>query len=380
MHARAFERAVRNIFAGNSLHAKRVTSLAQAVVGAVFAMRAGVASIGRALANARGLTPKHAIKQFDRFLSNDGIDLEIIWIAYLGFVLGHRRELVVSLDWTDYADGTQHRIALNLVTKHGRATPLIWKTVTAEQLTKRRNKHEDALLRQFNWLLPSDVERVIVLADRGFGDVALYEELKKCLRFDFIIRFRGCIYVVASTGEKRPASAWVPSNGRALRLPHAHVTGQRYELAAVVVVKRAAMKDAWHLATSLGWQAERIVKLYGRRFTIEENFRDEKDWRFGFGSRYVDIQRTDRRDRLCLVLAFATVLLTLLGEAGERLGLDRGLRANTVKRRTHSLFRQGREYLHGCLGKVEDAKRRLAAAFHQLLAAQPFSTRSAGII
>jgi len=131
MHARAFERAVRNIFAGNSLHAKRVTSLAQAVVGAVFAMRAGVASIGRALANARGLTPKHAIKQFDRFLSNDGIDLEIIWIAYLGFVLGHRRELVVSLDWTDYADGTQHRIALNLVTKHGRATPLIWKTVTA---------------------------------------------------------------------------------------------------------------------------------------------------------------------------------------------------------------------------------------------------------
>ncbi len=143
---------------------------------------------------------------------------------------------------------------------------------------------------------------------------------------------------------------------------------------------QARMKDAWLLATSLDWPAKEIVKIYGRRFTIEENFRDEKDWRFGLGSRYVDIQRTDRRDRFCLVLALATVLLTLLGEAGERLGLDRGLRANTVKRRTHSLFRQGREYVHGTLGKVRHAKRRLAAAFHQLLTAQPFSTRSAGII
>lgn len=34
-------------------------------------------------------------------------------------------------------------------------------------------------------------------------------------------------------------------------------------------------------------------------------------------------------------------LLTLLGAAGESLGYDRMLKANTVKKRTHSLFRQG---------------------------------------
>ena len=33
--------------------------------------------------------------------------------------------------------------------------------------------------------------------------------------------------------------------------------------------------------------------------------------------------------------------MTLLGRAGESLGYDRMLRANTVQRRTHSLFRQG---------------------------------------
>ena len=35
------------------------------------------------------------------------------------------------------------------------------------------------------------------------------------------------------------------------------------------------------------------------------------------------------------------MLLTLLGAAGERVGYDRLLKANTVKHRTHSLFRQG---------------------------------------
>ena len=48
-----------------------------------------------------------------------------------------------------------------------------------------------------------------------------------------------------------------------------------------------------------------------------------------------------RRDRLLLLNAFAIVLLTLLGAAGESLGMDRHLKSNTVKTRSHSLFRQG---------------------------------------
>ncbi|HVC60929.1 MAG TPA: hypothetical protein VND19_11280 [Acetobacteraceae bacterium] len=39
--------------------------------------------------------------------------------------------------------------------------------------------------------------------------------------------------------------------------------------------------------------------------------------------------------------AFAMALLTMLGAAGESLGMDRLLKSNTAKTRTHSLFRQG---------------------------------------
>ena len=48
-----------------------------------------------------------------------------------------------------------------------------------------------------------------------------------------------------------------------------------------------------------------------------------------------------RRDRLLLVSAFAMALLTLLGTVGESLGMDRLLKSNTSKIRTHSLLRQG---------------------------------------
>jgi hypothetical protein len=203
---------------------------------------------------------------------------------------------------------------------------------------------EVGLLGVLKTVLPAKVKQVIVLADRGFGDVDLYDHIQD-LGFDFVIRFRGGITVTASDGRSAPASAWVPLGGRARRILKVRVTGQRHEVAAFVAVKQANMKEPWLLATSLSYDGARIVALYGRRFTCEENFRDEKDPRFGLGSRLARIKNAARRDRLCFILAAAATLLTLLGAAGERLGMDRLLRANTVKRRTHSLFSQGREYL-----------------------------------
>jgi hypothetical protein len=48
----------------------------------------------------------------------------------------------------------------------------------------------------------------------------------------------------------------------------------------------------------------------------------------GLGSMHVSTP--DRRDRLWLINAFAVVLLTLLGAAGEQLGYDRHLKTNTT--------------------------------------------------
>ena len=102
------------------------------------------------------------------------------------------------------------------------------------------------------------------------------------------------------------------------------------------------MKQAWCLATSsTDATAKALMKLYGNRWGIECAFRDTKDLRFGMGMGSIHVSSPERRDRLWLINAFAIMLLTLLGAAGEALGYDRYLKSNTTKRRTHSLFRQG---------------------------------------
>jgi len=189
-------------------------------------------------------------------------------------------------------------------------------------------------------VLPAGTKTTI-LADRGFGDRKLFAYLTE-LGFDYVIRFRGDIRVAAAGGESRPAAAWVGKGGRARMLKGAAVTAEAHPVGAVVCVHARNMKEPWCLATSRAEATAReIVNLYARRWTIEPSFRDTKDLRFGMGLGAVRIGDPQRRDRLLLLNAFAVLFLTMLGEAGEALGMDRHLKVNTAKRRTHSLFRQG---------------------------------------
>ena len=118
----------------HDLHAKRVDSLAGATLGVMTSASLAVAVIGQALAQARGLVTKHAIKQVDRLLSNQNIDVWDSFARWVPHLIGSRKEIVVAMDWTDFDRDGQATLALNLVTGHGRATPLLWVTVWKEEL------------------------------------------------------------------------------------------------------------------------------------------------------------------------------------------------------------------------------------------------------
>jgi hypothetical protein len=327
----------------NDLHAKRVESIANGVVGVLHAAVLSIHAIGRAYAHAVGRNKKHGVKQIDRLLSNSGVDIWQLFPKWVRFVVGPREELVIALDWTDFDDDDHTTLAAHLITTHGRATPLIWMTVPKSTLEGQRNAHEHKLLEKLHECIAENV-RITVLADRGFGDHKLYRMLQT-LGWDFVIRFKGNIQVENADGVTLTAAAWVPSSGRATMLRGVRVTRRREKVPAVVVVHAKSMKEAWCLATTLSERkASDVVKLYGRRFTIEETFRDQKDLRFGLGLSSTHIADTARRDRLLLLAAIAHALLTLLGAAGEECGMDRMLKVNTVKRRTLSLFRQGTEW------------------------------------
>ncbi len=138
---------------------------------------------------------------------------------------------------------------LSLLSRHGRATPLVWLTVDKAALKNRRNGYEYQVLVRLAEILPADV-RVRIVADRGFGDHKLYRVLTEELKFDFVIRFRGNITVTATDGEARAATDWVGAGGRARTLRGAAVTAQAYPVATVVCVRAKGMKEPWCLAAS----------------------------------------------------------------------------------------------------------------------------------
>lgn len=363
---------------GDDVHATRVLSFARGVVGVLHAAALGIHAIGRGLADAIGLDPKHAIKQVDRLLSNAGITVWSWFAQWVAFVVAARKELVVALDWTEFDKDDQATIALYLVTSHGRATPLIWKTVRKSELKNRRNEYEAEVIERLHGILPEDI-KITVLADRGFGDQKLFAYLD-VLGWSYAIRFRQVIQVTCR-GRTMPAAEWIPLGGHAKMLRDVLITADKTSIPAVVLKHQKGMKEAWCIATNrtdLG--AAGIVKLYARRFTIEETFRDIKDNHFGMGLSATHIGSPERRDRLLLLAAIAQALLTLLGAAGEACGLDRTLKANTAKTRTMSLFNQGCYWYRAIPNMREDRLLPLMKAFGEILSSQATFREIFGLI
>lgn len=364
---------------GEDMHAKRVESLANGVAGVLNAAMLTIHAIGQAYAAMAHIEARSGVKQIDRLLSNVGVALAALFPAWIRFVVGVRTELTVALDWTEFDDDDHVTLCAYSVTRHGRATPLMWKTHKKSELEGHRTQWEHDLVQELHAALDPSVA-ITLLADRGFGDQKLYE-LLNLLGWDYVIRFRGCILVESTDGESRPASEWVRPDGRAYMLRGAKVTADKAKVGAVVLVHARDMKEPWCLATSLAAnKASEVVKKYGRRFTIEETFRDSKDIRFGLGLKATHIGRADRRDRLLFLFAMAHALLTLLGAASEASGLDKTLKVSTVKHRTHSLFWQGTFWYRQLAIMRDDWFERLITEFDKIVREHQVFTQGLGIL
>jgi hypothetical protein len=252
---------------GDDLHAKRVLSLSNGTVGVLEGASLGVRAIGQGLALARGLDPKHAVKQVDRLLSNEGIRIESIFPAWIDHHLQGREHADVLLDWTDFDKDDHTTLMLSLRTDRGRSEPLMWRTHRKSELKGNRNRFEDELLADFADNLPTTCH-VTILADRGFADQAFFAFLKT-RGFDYIIRLRKSILVESASGEVRAGKGWVHKRGWAQTIPDARLTEQKLLVGSVVTVHAKAMKEPWILACSdREVDSKEAIKRYGRRTVL----------------------------------------------------------------------------------------------------------------
>jgi transposase len=331
-----------NIF-NDDMHEKRVLSLSNAVQGVLHGASLAIHAIGHGLSVAQGTTSKHAIKQVDRLLSNDKFDIWNFYISWIPYLIGSRKEIMVAMDWTDFALDDQTTLSIQLLTTHGRSTPLIWKSYRKSTLKDHQRQYENEVLDHLKKCIQNDV-KVTVIADRGFASETVYEMIS-ALGFDYVIRFKGSTYVEDCNGITKKAKDWISATGQARTLRDAKLTDKKIPINTITCYREKEMKDDWCIVSSkINIAGLQLISLYAKRWSIECSFRDLKNDRFGFGIEYVRTRACDRRDRLLFVGAIAVVLLTLLGAAGESIGFQKFLFATSKKKRQLSLIRQGMQW------------------------------------
>jgi hypothetical protein len=362
---------------GDDLHKKRQLSIAYAAMGLLASESLFLHRMAEGLVDTRGGNKKHAAKQIDRLLSNKGISVWDLSEPWVNYVLADHKEIMVALDWTSFFDDEQSMLSLNIVTGKGLATPLLWKSVDKKQLKHNRARYEDQLLSRLKTVLPAGVT-VTLLADRGFADQKFFRFLDEELGFKYVIRIKSNTTIIYKN-VKNKAVNWLKPDGRSLGLKKAFITLTEYPIEQFVAVKDKGMKAAWFLVSNTDLKTSEIIKSYSKRWKIEPFFRDLKDGRFGMGLEQTHIKSCERRDRLMLVLALSYLLLVVLGQAGEQIGFDKKLKVNTVKTRTHSLFRQGQFYYRFFFRFTLVEQENLMQNFENLLHQQGFWTDFFGV-
>jgi len=323
-----------------NFHHKTVLSISNATFGLLNSGKATISKIGYGYAKGNSKIIKHGVKQTDKLLSNKKFEIQISQKIISKLTTVNRNFIIIAIDWTYFYKDNQATITAKIITNHGRAIPLAWLTVYLDELKGNMFKYENSLLESVYNNLPKDA-KVTILADRGFGSKDRLKQLKDIYNFDYVVRFKKNHYV-SFKGKDKKASQWLSSTYTSRKLKNAYITKDKLHVPLVAIIQDKGMKDYWCLACSNNSACiKTIKKYYAKRWSTETSYRDEKNYYFGFGLYKSRIKNKFRRDRLFAIIALAIIVLTIIGDISEKLKLNKHIKANTTKHRTHSLFTQG---------------------------------------
>jgi len=293
-----------------SLRLSQAKTLSILVAAAMRVQRVSLANIGRMMAGAA----KHQIKRCWRFCANDRVEPADAMRGVVARLLKKRKKkLLIAVDWVDIK-GFQTLVASAVL--KGRSTPIAWASTTNHVYDghRSRNAFEESLLLVLRDMIPRSI-KVVILADRGFGRTAL---ATFCQRqgFGYVIRIQPKV-TVRLHGFHGKLLDYPVKKGIAKVLKRVSYRSDGAVTQHVVIrwPKDLPEKrdECWFLMSDQPGTAHQLCKLYGRRMTIEQLFRDDKSKRNGWSLRDTKVTRPERLDRLLLILAIAYLLLCGVG-------------------------------------------------------------------
>lgn len=245
-------------------------------------------------------------RRFARWVYNDRIHVGELYGPLIQEALSEWGEhiLYLALD-TSRLFEEYCLIRISLIFR-GRAVPVVWKVIEHKSNTVAYEAYKE-LLDDAAEVLPEGVP-VVFLADRGFADTKLMGHVRK-LGWHFRIRIK-CSFLVYQEGAFRSVDEFPLQPGEAVFLNDVCLTWQKYGPVHVALGYSPDGKERWYVASDEPVSIETFCE-YGLRSDIEENFLDDKS--NGFQLESSKIRSAEGLERLCMVLAVATLYLVSQG-------------------------------------------------------------------
>jgi Transposase DDE domain len=250
-------------------------------------------------------------RRFSRWLHNPRIHPTSLYRPLIQAALADWQDPVLYLSFDTTMLWDQFCVIRLVVVYRGRGIPVIWRVLQHGSSSVAFRVYQD-LLKKAHRLLPRKVT-VIFLADRGFGDHHLLRYVQQTLNWQYRIRLKSNSWVW------RPGKGWQQLNqfhlgrGEALMLHHVKLYKQHSLEGVHLALARENHTGTLWLIVSSEPTTLQTLREYSLRFDIEENFLDDKS--NGFNWEHSGLRCPLALSRLCLVMAVATLYLTLQGTA-----------------------------------------------------------------
>jgi hypothetical protein len=341
------------------VHGKRLSALLDAVHALLIGKKLSLTYLGRNLQSQT--KEKNCIRKMDRLLGNKLLHREIqsCYHSHCILLINKIPQPIISIDWaaTDKRkDWHILRASLNI---EGRGYVLYQEVHPHKKVNSR--KVQNSFLDKLKSILPRGCQPIII-TDAGFR-FPWFKKVKQ-IGFDFIGRIRN------KTGYSKLNSRIWHANCLDLYKNATRVAKYlgkliftkeyKFECNAVLYKKvkkhrrhinrsgnstnnnasnRCARreKDPWLLVTSLeekSFKPQRIVTIYSKRMQIEEDFRDIKSHRYGFGLRYSMSNSAKRIEVLLLIASLACLACWLMSLNAKKNNIHLDFQSNTIKHRT----------------------------------------------
>lgn len=311
---------------------------------------------------------KHTIKRIDRLLGNPHLhgELPLFFKALSRVILRTECRPVILIDWTN-VDKRFNALSAAIPFR-GRALPIYWEVHPKGTHNNRRVLGR--FLQNLQKRLPASCHPIVV-TDGGFRNT-WFERLRK-MGWDWVGRL-GNIRIrepgtdtwkdirkyyprakekaedlgLCAVAQTRPRKYRVILGARWVRnvtRPKAPRHRGHQTAGARKTIKRSM--QPWVLATSLqDRSAQEISSIYSKRMSIEELYRDTKNYRFGWSFRAARARTAERYEVLLLIATLGMLCLIMIGLAGEQERRHLAYQNNTVRhRRVLSLFFLGKQML-----------------------------------